>query len=54
MARFECWSHSVILVPSPINVATIVVVVADVVIAGIGVAVVEPRSQYRAHYKKEI
>ena len=43
MARFECWSHSVILVPSPIDVATVVVVVADLVVAGIGVAVVEPR-----------
>jgi hypothetical protein len=40
---FECWSDSVIVVPSPINVATVVVVVTDVVIAGIGVAIVEPR-----------
>jgi hypothetical protein len=40
---FECWSDSVIVVPSPINVATVVVIVADVVITGIGVAVVEPR-----------
>jgi len=40
---FECWSDSVIVVPSPINVATVVVVVADVVVAGIRVAVVEPR-----------
>jgi hypothetical protein len=42
---FECWSDSVIVVPSPINIATIVVVVVDVVVAGIdiGVTVVEPR-----------
>jgi hypothetical protein len=40
---FECWSDSVIVVPSPINVATVVVVVAGVIVAGIGVAVVEPR-----------
>jgi hypothetical protein len=40
---FECWSDSVIVVPSPINVVTVVVVVADVIVAGIGVAVVEPR-----------
>ena len=45
MARLECWSHSVIVVPSPINVATVVVVVTDVIIAGIGVAVVEPRRE---------
>jgi hypothetical protein len=37
---FECWTDSVIVVPSPINVATVVV---DVVVAGIGVAVVKPR-----------
>ena len=43
MARFECWGHSVIVVPSPINVATVVIVVADVIFASIGVAVVEPR-----------
>jgi hypothetical protein len=40
---FECWSDSVIVVPSPINVANVVVVVADIVVAIIGVAVVEPR-----------
>jgi hypothetical protein len=40
---FECWSDSVIVVPSPITIATIVVVVADVIVAGIGVAVVKPR-----------
>jgi hypothetical protein len=39
----ECWTDSVIVVPSPINIATVVVVVADVIIAGIGVAVVKPR-----------
>ena len=45
MARFDCWSHSVILVPSPIVVATVVVVVAVIIVAGIGVAVVEPRRE---------
>jgi hypothetical protein len=40
---FEYWSDSVIVVPSPINVATVVVVVAGVIVAGIGVALVEPR-----------
>jgi hypothetical protein len=29
--------------PSPLNIATVVVIVANVVVAGIGVAVVEPR-----------
>ena len=43
MARFECWSHSIIVVPSPIIVATVVIIVADVIVASIGVAVVEPR-----------
>jgi hypothetical protein len=37
---FECWTDSVIVVPSPINVATVVV---DIIVAGIGVAVVKPR-----------
>jgi hypothetical protein len=40
---FECWSDSLIVVSSPINIAIVVIVVVDVVIAGIGVAVVEPR-----------
>jgi hypothetical protein len=40
---FECSSDPVIVVPSPINITTVVVVVANVVVAGIGVAVVEPR-----------
>jgi hypothetical protein len=40
---FDCWSDSVIVVPSPINIATVFIVVADVIVAGIGVAVVEPR-----------
>jgi hypothetical protein len=40
---FENWSDSVIVMPSPINVTTVVVVVSDVVVAGIRVAVVEPR-----------
>jgi hypothetical protein len=30
-------------VPSPINVTTVVIVVADIVVAGIGVMVIEPR-----------
>ena len=43
MAKFYCWSHSVILVPSPIILATVVIIVADVIVASIGVAVVQPR-----------